>query len=83
MLKTAALFLLNRAMNILIGELWQFLQDTVKVYQLTTLSSNQKRDAVILDALEHCRNAGLAISVSLLNLGIEAAVQIVNGKARA
>ena len=83
MWKTMALSLLNRALFLLIGEVWQFLKDTVKVYELTTLTGNQKRDAVVLDALEHCQSAGLAISASLLNLGIEAAVQIVNGKARA
>jgi hypothetical protein len=82
MFKTIALSLLNRALALLMGELWQFIKDTVAVYADTTLTGDQKREAVILDVFAHCHNVGMAISDSLLNLGIEAAVQIVNGKTR-
>lgn len=82
MWKIIALSFLNRAMALLLGELWQFLQDSVATYADTALTGAQKRDAVMIDALGHCQIAGLAISTSLLNLGVEAAVQIMNGKDR-
>ena len=48
MWKTIALSLLNRALALLLGELWQWLKDTVKVYESSTLTGNQKREAVVL-----------------------------------
>ena len=82
MWKTIGLTLLNRAMPLLLGELWQFLKDAVAIYADQTLPGYQKHQAVFADALNHARAAGLAISDSLLNLGIEAALQIVREKAR-
>lgn len=81
MWKTIALTLINRAMPLLLGELWQFLKDAVAVYSDLSLPGAQKRQAVLADAINHARAAGLAISESLLNLGIEAAVQMVRAKA--
>lgn len=80
MWKSIALSLLNRALSILMGELWQFLQDTVAVYMNAALTDHHKREAVIQDAFLHCQKTGQAISASLLNLGIEAAIQIVRDK---
>lgn len=81
-MKTVALWFLNRALSLLLGELWLFLKDTVAVYENAALTGEQKKDAVILDAFMHCKKAGLDISASLLNLGIEAALQAVRGKSQ-
>lgn len=80
MWKSAALFFLNRAMTLFLGELWQFIKDSVAVYERVDLHSAQKRAIVREDALNHLRMAGQQISESLINLGIEAAVQAVRGK---
>ena len=61
MLKTIALTLLNRALPILIGELWAFLKDTVATYESVELTGDQKRNAVTLDIFrrsEHQRIPG-------------------------
>ena len=75
MWKSLAFSLLNRALSILLGETWQFIKDSVAKYQQTDLTGEQKRAAVILDAYTHLKNSGLQISASLVNLGIESAVQ--------
>lgn len=78
--KTIALFLLNRALSLFLGELWLFLKDAVATYERLDLHSAQKRAMVYELAMNHARKAGLDISASLLNLGIEAALQTVRGK---
>ncbi len=80
MWKTIALTLLNRAMPLLIGELWQFIQDSVATYENAGLTGAQKREAVLQDAQAHCLRVGAAISDSLINLGIESAVQLVRSR---
>lgn len=81
MWKAAALVALNTAMKLFLGELWLFLKDTVATYERLDLHPAQKRALVFQDVQIHARRAGEAISHSLLNLGIEAAVQAVRGKA--
>ena len=79
-MKTLALFLLNRAMSLFLGELWLFLRETVATYERLDLHSAQKRAMVYEAAMNHARKAGLDIGAGLMNLGIEAALQIVRGK---
>jgi hypothetical protein len=80
-MKTLALFLLNRALSLFLGELWLFLRETVATYERLDLHPAQKRAMVYELALNHARGAGLSISDSLLNLGIEAALQTVRDRA--
>ena len=80
MWKATALFFLNRAMTLFLGELWQFIKDSVTVYERVDLHSAQKRAIVREDAIHHARLAGQQISEALINLGIEAAIQAVRGK---
>lgn len=80
-MKTMALWFLNRAASILLGELWAFIKDSVATYERLDLHPAQKRALVFQDAQHHVLMAGETISSSLLNLGIEAAVQAVRGKA--
>lgn len=79
-MKAVALFLLNRALSLFLGELWLFLKDAVAVYERLDLHSAQKRAMVYEAAMSHAQKAGLDISSSLVNLGIEAAIQAVRGK---
>ena len=80
-MKSIALFFLNRALSLFLGEMWLFLKETVAIYERTDMHSVSKKAAVYESALLHARKAGTDISASLLNLGIEAAVQAVRGKA--
>lgn len=80
-MKTIALFFLNRALSLFMGELWLFLKDAVATYERLDLHSAQKRAMVAEAAMNHARKAGLDIGSSLVNLGIEAALQAVRGKA--
>ncbi len=79
-MKALALFFLNRALSIFLGELWPFLKDTVATYERLDLHPAQKRALVFQDAQHHVRMAGETISAALVNLGIEAAIQAVRGK---
>lgn len=81
-MKSIALFLLNRALSLLLGELWAFLQNAVAVYEneAVLLSPEGKRAAIQDLALRHAHNVGAAWSTSLINLGIEAALQITRAK---
>ena len=81
-MKILALFFLNRALSLLLGELWLFLKDTVATYERTDLHSAQKRAMVYEAAMSHAQKAGLDISSSLVNLGIEAAIQAVRSKSQ-
>lgn len=80
MWKTIALSLLNRAMQMFLGELWAFLKDSVATYERLDLHPAQKRAMVFQDAEHHARRLGETVGASLLNLGIEAAIQAVRGK---
>lgn len=79
-MKAVALWFLNRALSLFLGELWLFLKDTVATYEQIYLSPAQKRLMVYDSVMIHAQKAGLDISASLLNLGIEAALQTVRGK---
>jgi len=81
-MKTVALFFLNRALALFLGELWLFLKDAVATYERLDLHSAQKRAMVYEAAMNHVRKAGLDISSSLVNLGIEAALQAVRSKSQ-
>lgn len=80
MWKTIALSLLNRAMQMFLGELWAFIKGSVAIYERADLPPAQKRALVAQDAIHHARLAGQQISEALINLGIEAAIQAVRGK---
>lgn len=79
-MKTLALFFLNRALSLLLGELWLFLKETVAIYERTDLHPVSKKAAVYESAMNHARKAGTDISSSLVNLGIESALQAVRSK---
>lgn len=81
-MKTIALFFLNRALSLFLGELWLFLKDAVATYERLDLHSAQKRAMVYEAAMNHARKAGLDIGSSLVNLGIEAALQAVRGNSQ-
>lgn len=81
MWKSAALLALNTAMRLFLGELWVFIKDSVAVYERADLHPAQKRALVFQDAEHHARRLGETVSAALINLGIEAAVQAVRGKA--
>ena len=76
-MKTLALFFLNRALSLFLGELWLFLKEAVATYERLDLHSAQKRAMVYEEAMNHAKKAGLDIAASLINLGIEAALQVV------
>jgi len=76
-MKTLALWLLNRALALFLGELWLFLKEDVATYERLDLHSAQKRAMVYEEAMNHAKKAGLDIAASLINLGIEAALQVV------
>jgi hypothetical protein len=76
-MKTLALFFLNRALSLLLGELWLFLKEAVATYERTDLHPVSKKAAVYESAMNHAKKAGLDIAASLMNLGIEAALQVV------
>lgn len=81
-MKTLALFFLNRALTLFLGELWAFLKEAVATYERLDLHPAQKRAMVYQAAMNHARKAGLDISSSLVNLGIEAALQAVRSKSQ-
>ncbi len=81
-MKTIALFFLNRALALLLGELWLFLKEAVATYERTDLHPVSKKAAVYESALIHARKAGTDIGASLVNLGIEAALQVVRSKSQ-
>jgi len=81
-MKTLALWFLNRALSLFLGELWLFLKEAVATYERLDLHSAQKRAMVYEAAMNHARKSGLDIAASLMNLGIEAALQVVRGKAQ-
>ncbi len=81
MWKTTALFLLDKALGILLKELWAFLKTSVATMESSDLTGTQKRIAIAADALNHARSAGMELSSSLINLGVEAALQVVRAKA--
>ena len=49
-MKSIALFLLNRALSLFLGELWLFLKEAVATYERIDLHSAQKR-AMVYDCL--------------------------------
>ncbi len=79
-MKSIALFFLNRALALFLGELWGFLKEAVAAYDRTALKPESKRAAVYESAMNLARKAGTDISASLVNLGIEAALQVARGK---
>lgn len=79
-MKTLALFFLNQALSLLLKELWTFLKTAVALYEQSDLTGPQKRIAIAAEALNRARAAGLGISESLINLGVEAALQVVRAK---
>ena len=81
-MKTVALWFLNRALTLFLGELWAFLKEAVATYERLNLHPVQKRAMVYELAMNHARQAGLSLSASLVNLGIEAALQTVRGENR-
>lgn len=81
-MKSIALFFLNRALALFLGELWGFLKEAVATYERTDLQPESKRAAVYESAMNHARKAGTDISASLVNLGIEAALQSVRSKSQ-
>lgn len=82
-MKSVALFLLDKALGILLKELWAFLKESVSIAESTALTGPQKRAKTAEAALRHTQEAGLALSQSLINLGVEAALQVVRSKATA
>ena len=81
MWKSIGLFLLNQAASKLLPELWEFLKASVATMESSDLTGAQKRVAIAADALTRARTIGIAISDSLINLGVEAALQVVRAKA--
>lgn len=81
MWKTTALFLLDKALGILLKELWTFIKTLVELHENTDLTGAQKRIAIAAEALNRARSAGMQLSSSLINLGVEAALQVVRDKA--
>lgn len=79
-MKSIALFLLNRALSLLLGELWLFLKEAVSIMESTELTGPQKRFQAGEAALHHAQEAGITLGQSLINLGVEAAVQYVRAK---
>ena len=54
-MKAVALFLLNRALSLFLGELWLFLKEAVATYERLDLHSAQKRAMVYEAALQAVR----------------------------
>lgn len=68
-MKSVALFLLDKALGLLLKELWAFIKESVATMERSDLN--------------RARAAGLGLSQSLINLGVEAALQVVRSKATA
>ena len=82
-MKSVALFLLDKALGLLLKELWAFIKESVAIMERSDLTGPQKRFQTGEAALRHAQEAGLALSQSLINLGVEAALQVVRSKAAA
>lgn len=78
-MKSVALFILNQALSLLLGAVWNTLKIAVALHEKTDMPGEQKRTAVFEVATNELKNAGLEFSKSMINLGIEAALQIVRG----
>ena len=79
-LKTLGLHSLNVALQLLLGALWRVVKQQAEAYELTDLSGPEKRELVFASLCKEAQVLGIDISRSLINLGIEAAVQWVRAK---
>ena len=80
-MKTIWLALLNRIMAYLCGRLWELAKEWVALYERKDLTSAEKRERVADMLREEARIVGVDLAESLINLAIEAALQIVRRKA--
>lgn len=76
-MKSIALFLLNRAASLLLGELWLFIKTAVATLESASLTGAEKRQFIVEHALNRAKTLGVQISTALINLGIEAALQLI------
>lgn len=76
-LKKLALQALNAALQMLLGTLWRTVKQLVEVHELTDLSGAEKRERVFNSLQQEIKTLGVSLSSSLINLGIESAVQLL------
>ncbi|MER2527918.1 MAG: hypothetical protein ABTR07_08335 [Candidatus Competibacter denitrificans] len=78
-IKSLALQSLNVALRLLLGALWTVVKTAVQVMEVSEMSGAEKRERVFAIAQQEAINLGKNFSSSLINLGIEAAVQLLKG----
>lgn len=75
--------LLNRIMTWLVSDdLWQRAQSWVALYENKDISSQEKRERVLVMLEQELKALGLELSTSLLNFAIEAALQYIRCKSK-
>ncbi len=77
MTQTLAYRLLDAAIALLLGSIWRVIKAAVAAQESSTLSGPQKQALVFAQAKAEAMDLGARLSDSLVNLGIEAALQIV------
>lgn len=77
MTKTIAYRLLDTALALLLGAIWRIVKSAVSAQEDGELSGAQKQALVFAQIKAELMGIGETLSNSLINLGIEAAVQIV------
>lgn len=75
-----ALKLLDLLMNYFLGRLWIIAKSAVSIAQNMSLTSDQKRQQALELLRREAETGGVALSSSLQNLAIEAAVQLLKSK---
>lgn len=76
-MKTLAYRLLDTALALLLGALWRIVKTAVAAQEQSGLTGAQKQALVFSQAKAEAQQLGATLSDSLINLGIEAAVQLV------
>ncbi|MFZ1325937.1 MAG: hypothetical protein WAT67_07935 [Candidatus Contendobacter sp.] len=72
-----AIRLLDSALALLLGAAWRIVKSAVAVQERQDLTGAQKRARAVEVIATELRMTGRALADSLVNLGIEAAVQII------
>ena len=76
-MKFIAYRLLDSALALLLGALWRIVKTAVAAQEQTDLTGAQKQALVFSQVKIEAQQLGATLSSSLVNLGIEAALQIV------
>lgn len=76
-MKSIAFSLLETAISWLFGAVWRVIKAAVALQEQSELTGAEKRERVFAHVKAEALAMGAVLSDSLINLGIEAAVQLV------